>query len=83
MLVEVIKPYRRYKIGAQIELREKDARILLILKKVRQVLANSEKTQKLPVAQLETGKSSAPANTEPKKRGRKLGSKNKAKVKPE
>ena len=83
MLVEVIKPYRRHKIGAQIELKEKDARILLILKKVRQVSGDPEKTQKLPVAQLETGKSSTPASTEPKKRGRKLGSKNKAKDKPE
>ncbi len=38
MLVEVIKrPYRKYKVGQQFELKPKDARLLIILKRVKEV----------------------------------------------
>lgn len=38
MLVEVIKrPYRKYKVGQKFELKPKEARLLIILKRVKEV----------------------------------------------
>lgn len=48
MLVEVIKrPYKRHKVGAQIELKAKDARILIILKRVKPVVESAEESNLL------------------------------------
>jgi hypothetical protein len=79
MLVEVIKRnYRKHKVGDRFSLKEKQARILILLNRVKEVTEREVKT----VPQ-KSGSNSENTSPEKKKRGRKLGSKNKAKDKPE
>jgi hypothetical protein len=59
MLVEVIKrPYRKYKVGQKFEIKPKEARLLIILKRVKEV---SDGKPKEPVP-AKTTKTPTPAS---------------------
>jgi hypothetical protein len=75
MIVEVInRPYRKYKVGERFSLKEKQAKVLILVKRVKEISEREEKK--------EAAKENIPANIEQPvkaRRGRKPGSKNKPK----